>query len=231
MFSGPIVHLNTEDKFTRDGLFALTISLAENTLVQIAQLRQATEQDHGAVEASLSLLATDLTREAYVTSLARMYSFVEAWESLAERIAAPDLLPLVRARARCTLLEADLRALQGTLPPLVSVSLPFLHSQSEFLGALYVIEGSRLGGQHIARHVDTALDLRGRGTSYFRGFGDTTGSMWKETVRVVETAVSETDADHAISAARCMFHAFGSWMSAVPPLLSASQRTRDAHNV
>ena len=181
--------------------------------MKISLLRQATKSDHAAVEASINLLSATLTREEYVETLLRMESFVRGWESLAESLAPLKIKPLVHARMRHALLELDLQDLLGDVSRSRPAPLPSFHGSTQFLGALYVIEGSRLGGQFIAQHVDDRLRLNGRGTSYFRGFGDTTGSMWKEVLQVLEREIPEGEAQIAIAAAKRMFHAFGSWMS------------------
>lgn len=195
-----------------------------------AMLRQATERDHAAVEGSVNLLSPALTRQEYVETMVRMSGFVRAWELFAESAASPSLQAFVRARSRLFLLERDINHLLGHLPTCPAPTLPACSSSSEFLGALYVMEGSRLGGQFIARHVDEVLQLGGQGTAYFRGFEEKTGSMWKDLLQVLDEHVPDLEAELAISAAQRMFHAFGEWMSnnpaavahVVPALLEVS---------
>ncbi|MBF4507756.1 biliverdin-producing heme oxygenase [Flavobacterium sp. JLP] len=48
------------------------------------------------------------------------------------------------------------------------------------LGILYVIEGSSLGGRYILKNVETIQGLdQQEGISYFTGYGNKTGSYWK----------------------------------------------------
>jgi heme oxygenase len=112
------------------------------------------------------------------------------------------------------LLEADLLFFDDQRP-----TLQYLFSGAKqpgkavFLGAMYVIEGSTLGGQYIARHVEHALGLfPGNGDAYFRGFGDRTGSMWREFQDALEQ-VNDGDADIVINSAKKMFSMFGEWMA------------------
>ncbi len=88
-------------------------------------------------------------------------------------------------------------------------------SQSEagfeagFMGALYVMEGSTLGGRFIARHVEQVLGLEpGRGDAYFQGHGEATGSLWRETTAAI-AEVPEAQAEVVIAAAKRTFAAFG----------------------
>ena len=181
--------------------------------VQIAQLREATTADHEAVEKSIPLLGNNLTMAIYLGTLEQMFPFISAWEIFARDSAPPDMVSLVTARQRSHLLEADIFALGGRLRRCEHVALPELSGSSAFLGAMYVMEGSRLGGQIIAQHVDTKLSLRSdKGTSYFYGFGAKTGGMWKELISHMETSIPDTEAASIISAAKAMFQAFGRWM-------------------
>ena len=76
---------------------------------------------------------------------------------------------------------------------------------------MYVMEGSRLGGQFIARHIDS-LFPQVSATHYFRGFKSKTGPMWKEFLSLLEQQIPEQDAADVIAGARLMFAAFGDWM-------------------
>ena len=92
-----------------------------------------------------------------------------------------------RAVAVSTLLQQDLQAMgakagEETLPQSNMESSAVIGDpRSIFLGRMYVMEGSTLGGQYIARHVEETLGLSsGEGNSYFRGYGEATGERWRE---------------------------------------------------
>ena len=79
------------------------------------------------------------------------------------------------------------------------------------------MEGSTLGGQTIARHVERVLELNaGQGDSYFRGHGENTGRMWKEFCQVQQTRVPDRETGAVVEAAKAMFQVFGSWMRRGP---------------
>ena len=209
------------------------MSLTDNGYVQIERLREETETDHRAVEASLSFMSDELRLEEYLTALQRLHGVVSAWELLAETVSSTELRIMLETRARRFLLEDDIRALQGQVPA-GTAPLPQFRSRAEFLGALYVMEGSRLGGQFIARHVSAVLGLKdGIGTSYFRGFGEKTGSNWKELLRILESEISESDTGSTIAGARAMFQAFGTWMNsmALPASSEPLYRPGEVFNV
>jgi heme oxygenase len=70
------------------------------------------------------------------------------------------------------------------------------------------MEGSRLGGQSIARHAEKVLALKpGEGTGYFRGFAEHTGKRWNEFLALLREDIPEHQSAHVITGAKAMFAA------------------------
>jgi heme oxygenase len=91
--------------------------------------------------------------------------------------------------------------------------LPEMNDLPSFFGAMYVMEGSTLGGQLIARHVEVALHLsEGQGSSYFRGHGSQTGPLWKEFCEMLKLRIPDEQTDAVVVSAKAMFSTFGIWM-------------------
>jgi heme oxygenase (biliverdin-IX-beta and delta-forming) len=75
------------------------------------------------------------------------------------------------------------------------------------------MEGSTLGGQLLARHVEEHLGLaEGAGDSYFRGYGEATGERWRQFKSFLEELPDE-EADTVVASARNMFALFAEAMS------------------
>jgi heme oxygenase len=166
-----------------------------------------------AVEGSMPLMDDNLTLDVYVATLRRLRSIVAAWEACLT--ASPDRPgdALVADRIRLPLLVSDIEALSADHSVAETCELPAFENQGQLIGAMYVMEGSRLGGQLIARHVEKVFDLPERhGTSFFRGFGAQTGPMWSEFVAHLRQEVSESQTNDVIVGAKKMFGAFGVWM-------------------
>jgi heme oxygenase len=184
-----------------------------NGQVDISRLRSETASDHAAVENTMPLLGDGLNREAYAKILTRLHPIVSAWETHLPLHPQRPNVAFVMERSRLTLLERDLDALNAGCNEPASCNLPDFPNRAQLLGAMYVMEGSRLGGQIIARHVEDVLHLTfGEGTAYFRGFGDGTGPMWKEFINYLNTEVPNDQTDEVIVGAKKMFAAFGTWM-------------------
>lgn len=185
-------------------------------------LRQATSAEHSSTEETVPLMADDLDHATYVDTLRRFYRVALAWDRWADSNVPVDLKPLLEGRRRATLLAEDLRNLGEPTLPADIPDAEFINNDAAtrevFLGRLYVMEGSTLGGQYIARHVEEKLNLpHGVGDSYFVGYGDNTGERWRQ-VREVLSAVPDEQGSAVITSAKQMFEIFGAIMR--QPVLS-----------
>lgn len=196
------------------------------------ELRERTRSEHAAVEASMPLMQDALSRELYVAVLRSLYPLVRGWEQWATDAAPERLRPLVQARRRASLLAEDIRFF-GQQPPDDVVALIALDARlsetlpgssaydAVFLGAMYVIEGSTLGGQFIARHVEQIFDLApGLGDSYFRAYANQTGPMWLE-VKSHLVALDPDETDGVVDAAKAMFSLFQRQLDPAPAEIPA----------
>lgn len=181
--------------------------------MDLRRLRSATEADHKAVEDCMPLMSPDLSRATYLAVLERLYGIVLAWDALAESNLTGPLQSLARQRQRHVLLEHDIRCLGASPDASRKPELPSFQGLPEILGAMYVMEGSRLGGQLIARHVEATLgDDLSHASSFFKGFADETGARWKEFLHAMQSNIPDSETDHAVEGAKKMFRAFGQWM-------------------
>lgn len=66
-------------------------------------------------------------------------------------------------------------------------------SVAGYLGAMYVLEGSTLGGRFLYKHINQTLGLNAaNGCSYFWGYGEQTGLMWKSFISSLTRFAMET---------------------------------------
>jgi heme oxygenase len=180
--------------------------------LDIQRLRQETEADHHSVEGAVPLMHQGLSIAEYVQCLQRIFGVVAAWEERAAQVAPEWLQHALLARQRRPLLELDLSWF-GVTEDDRRPALPEMNNLSSLFGTMYVMEGSTLGGQLIARHVEAALHLtEGRGNSYFRGNGSQTGPLWKEFCGMLNERIPDEQTDAVVVSAKAMFHTFGSWM-------------------
>ncbi|MBY0254738.1 MAG: biliverdin-producing heme oxygenase, partial [Methylobacterium organophilum] len=137
-----------------------------------ARLRAATDPAHRALEVSLDWQARVATLDGYRDLLGRLYGFHAVWEAAIGSGLADE--PFLAPRRRLALLAADLDHL-GLRPDAVAAlprpAAPALHGPAAATGALYVLEGSTLGGQLIGRHIAGLHGFSGAGLAYYRAHG------------------------------------------------------------
>ena len=116
-----------------------------------AALRAATADAHARVDALFSRF--DLASESGYRDflIAQAEGFLPV-ETALDQAHAETFLPDWPERRRGDLLRADLAALNVTLPEPFPVP-SFLSIKASMLGAIYVLEGSRLGGAVLKRTV------------------------------------------------------------------------------
>lgn len=127
----------------------------------VTQLRAATRPDHEAVDSAFGHFALR-TREGYrdfLTAHARILP-------LAERLIQPGAL-VDDWHGRTEALMDDLHALGGDRPAELDFALP--EGEAARWGALYVIEGSRLGGAVLAKMVPADLPAAYLGARHPQG--------------------------------------------------------------
>ena len=182
----------------------------------LTRLRAETRPYHDAVEQNpfnQALSAGAVTPEATAWFLGKLYGFVQPFEAALQRHAAGFGPAWALAqRYRAPLILEDLARLPGgmSIPPLCP-AMPPLRTRPQLLGAMYVVEGSTLGGQVITRQLAQAgISLR----AYFTGYGALTGSRWKAFCQLLmEAAPTGPDQDEIVASARLTFQRLDQWIT------------------
>lgn len=178
----------------------------------LVRLRAETRPYHDAVEQNEfnQALATGTPSEqATARFLAKMYGFLAPYEaallSHANALGPEWEIP---ERLRAHLILADLHAEPGQLP--LCPTMPPLATVPQLLGAMYVVEGSTLGGQVLARQLAKAgSDLR----RYFSGYGDRTGPRWKAFCQLLAQATTPANEDDIVQSAIHTFQHLAAWLA------------------
>lgn len=165
-------------------------------------LRTATASAHERVDHVFG--AFDLNdREGYRDFLiAQAGPFLTA-EAAVDAFDPVALLPDWRERRRGALIRADLADFGVPTPQPEPLDL---QSDAAVLGAIYVLEGSRLGGAMLARNVPMDLPAR-----FIRSASEP--KRWQGLIKVLDHhLVTPSQRDTAVDAARTVFDLF--WRSA-----------------
>jgi heme oxygenase len=93
-------------------------------------------------------------------------------------------------------------------------ALRALETPPRRLGALYVVEGSTLGGRHLARNLDPLLgSAGGAGRRFFLGRGADTNTAWNAFLaRMTASAESPAERRETVAAAVETFRIFQEWL-------------------
>jgi heme oxygenase len=185
-------------------------------LTLLERLKEETRASHVDLERRLDILKRLRTREDYRGLLEALYGVCCPLE---RELGTPEVarwLPDVESRLRASSLRLDLQVL-GNLHPeeLPLAPVPPLESLSEEFGCLYVLEGSKLGGQVISREIARQLHYTpSNGGAYFASHGSEIGNMWmrfREAIEAFAVAYPEHH-DRVVHSAIATFDAFGDWI-------------------
>jgi heme oxygenase (biliverdin-IX-beta and delta-forming) len=170
-----------------------------------ASLRSATHATHIRLHglAQFQAIAEGrLGRAPYADLLRSLHGYHAAIAQAAE---AGGLRHLSTSPHRCSLLEADLASL-GSSP--AGERLTWTAPSREALyGALYVAEGSALGGRLIARQLDYLFGDLAEGRTFFRGAGNT-GARWRAFLDALAQDCDEAAMPRMIAGAEAGFALF-----------------------
>lgn len=140
------------------------------------------------------------TVEGYGRFLSAQSRAFVAIERAVDAAGAGALLADWQSRRRADLLLEDMADLGLAAPQMIEP--PVLSNEAEVLGALYVLEGSRLGGAVLFRSAPFDAPRR------FLEPGDA-GPRWRSLVELLETRLTDDqDVEAAVRSARSVFNCF-----------------------
>jgi heme oxygenase len=142
-------------------------------------LRSATRTLHLRIEQRLNVEHGHWTRDRYAGFLKGTLAVVAPTEAAIERHLRPYFAAPDEPTAASTRLTRDLEALGVDRTPRPLASVPDIASAAHAFGAAYVLEGSRLGGQLIARVLTHRLGLDAGQLTYLAGNAAAVGARWR----------------------------------------------------
>lgn len=156
-----------------------------------ARIKEITKEAHQQLEKKVVLKIKAISSPAdYAAFLKYFYAYFNA----VEKAVAPYVATILSdydKRRNASYLKADIEALGYTTDELPEAQAPHITNGAEAMGALYVLEGSIMGGPYIVQ----MLQKRGieKGFSFFSGYGADSGLMWK----AFQDTLNEVSADEA----------------------------------
>ncbi len=171
------------------------------------RLREETKEAHQSLEKHVVMTLKNIrSNEDYIAMLQKFYSYFSNLEKHIAAYITPEVLPDYTDRRNSAYLKRDIIELGGdTIERTVDV--PVINNVYQALGALYVMEGSIMGGKVIVQ----ILEKHGisKGLSFFSGYGENTMPMWGVfTETLNRLAGNEEEQDLMVTAASNTFSCF-----------------------
>ena len=176
-------------------------------------LRLETRPAHDQLEQNAfnqQLTAGTITEAETAHFLAKMYGFLAPYEArLRQQHLGPEWETEARQRAHLILEDLHQNASQLVSCP----DMPPLATWPQLLGTMYVLEGSTLGWQVIARQLAKQnIPLR----LYFSGYGERTGARWKAFCQLLSQEATPENEAEIVQSARLTFQKLHAWLTQPP---------------
>lgn len=172
------------------------------------RIKSETAEQHRNVESvgySAQIISGRLTKGDYKnlisTNLALNKAFEKQWSSLSFDV--PTSLALEHRR-KTAALEKDAKQLGIETDVNTDIIFP-VDSFEQFMGALYVFEGSTLGGAIIAKQLAKNETLSGLDFNFYNCYGPMIGKLWKDFLDHLTQITDEERVNEAITAAQETF--------------------------
>lgn len=166
----------------------------------LARLKRETAEIHQELENKMPFAGEDFSLPEYQCLIVNFYNFYEKFEPQIERALKRYQIDFdYSRRLKTPKLALDLQNLETPLSSnfdSVENEPAIFNSREKVFGALYVVEGSTLGGQVIARILKRKFNFdESNGAAFFGGYGAETGAMWNA-FRAAITEFAETSDNH-----------------------------------
>lgn len=196
-------------------LFSPLIFYLMETLAAAEELKRSTKAEHQALEGKIvRLIKGTMSLADYHELLRFFYGFYQPVESGVLAHLDEKHLPDIKSRRKSSLLKADLQATGYDGNGLsTSTKLPAIDDIPTAFGALYVLEGSTIGGRYILDLLKQQVVLpEPDGIAFFFGYGHETMTYWEAFKSALNHHVKTRDAIFAATAsAKQTFQAFSYW--------------------
>ncbi|MGB8191476.1 MAG: biliverdin-producing heme oxygenase [Chitinophagaceae bacterium] len=178
-------------------------------------LKQATRIPHAELEKlMIERIRRTSTTTAYLDLLRLFYGYYKPVEEQIDRFIDRNHLADYSSRRKSAAIVSDMQQLNSDHYNKLCRDLPSINNSSQSFGALYVLEGSTLGGRIIAQMLEKNMGSAAPASfSFFNGYGESAGTMWSVFKDKLNGYTSDTgEQDEIVAAATDTFVKFKKWM-------------------
>lgn len=172
-------------------------------------IKESTKTPHQEVEKKVVLRIKAIRSEAdYIDLLKHFYAYFNAVEQAIAPYITTAILPDLDNRRNSSYIKADIEELGGNINELPAAVAPNISNAVQALGALYVLEGSIMGGPYIVQMLQKGGISKG--FSFFNGYGAESGQKWAGFISVLNSLPqNEEESSACLKAAEETFANFG----------------------
>lgn len=166
-------------------------------------LKEQTKQQHDDTEAKLQsqkIFDKSYTLDDYKTLLIHNYKLINRYEpQIHDQLKDyPELKLDLRSKIKA--LKTDLNNLN--IKTETEIPAQNLENEAEAFGALYVMEGSTLGGNVIAKQLKRNPEFENVEFNYFGVYGENTGPFWQEFKSIIDEKMTEEQYNDCVTGAK-----------------------------
>lgn len=157
------------------------------------KIKEATKEAHQTLEKAVVLqLKSIRSDQDYADVLKKFYAYFVVVEQAIAPFITSSTLPDRDQRRDSSYLKIDIEELGATVDELPTAVAPTIQTLAQAFGALYVLEGSIMGGPYIVQMLQK-YGLS-KGFNFFSGYGENSGQMWQAFASVFN-AIPQNEAD------------------------------------
>lgn len=173
------------------------------------KIKEATKEAHQTLEKAVVLQLKSIRSDKdYAEVLKKFYAYFHAVEQAIAPFITTAILPDRAERRDSSYLKTDIEELGATVAALPTAVAPEIQNVAQAFGALYVLEGSIMGGPYIVQMLQK-YGLN-KGFNFFSGYGENSGQMWGSFLAVFNAIPqNESDEQAMLLAADETFARFG----------------------
>lgn len=172
-------------------------------------LKEQTHAAHQKTEGIIIRKIKNIRSEAdYIDVLKGFYAYFSAVEEEMKNYITDEVLPDINERRNSSHILKDIEALGGNIKDLPKTVTPKITNTIDALSAMYVLEGSIMGGPYIVK----MLQKQGiaNGFTFFQGYGADSGRMFGKFAVVLNSFGEDTSIHtNAVAVADETFTNFG----------------------
>lgn len=183
-------------------------------MMLIEKIRRATQPMHEALDKTMTPHIESIqSTEEYIQLLTAFYGFFKPMYDKIDEHLQTSFLPDYGTRRKPVDILKNLVTLHYNYPiQIFSTNLPTIENNAAAFGALYVLEGSTLGGLLIKKMIAAQTGLHDEQLSFFEGYGKQTRERWNRFIDAVNALPTHSNEEQTIKAASDTFAQFSNWI-------------------